>query len=525
VKAPGRTARRILVAGIAVLIAGTALFLTWAARATPTVKDKVVAALNERFASQVELDSLTGSVIPRPRASGTGLRLRHNGRTDVPPLISIDGFEASANVLGLWRRPVRLHEVALDGLTILIPAGGLGKRNGDDAGDEAPHVAHPEKPSPIMIDRIVSRAARLEIRSSKPGRLPRVWEIHDLVMRDFGASGGSRFEAGLTNAIPSGRIETTGSFGPWHQDEPGLTPVSGEYTFKEADLDDIKGIGGLLSSVGRYDGVLERIEVQGQTETPDFSIDIAGRQVPLSTRFTAVVDGTNGDTLLERVEARLNNSTILARGSVVRAEDVKGRRVALDVRLDAARLEDILALAVDAAQPPLVGRVDMATSFLLPAGEADVIDRLQLEGTFRLAQARFTSFDVQQRIATLSRRGRGVEHDEGIERERVVSNLRGRFRLRNAALTFSQLTFAVPGSRVELSGSYDLRSEAMNFKGYLLTDATLADMTSGIKSLLARVAQPLFRREGGGSRLPIHIRGTRGNPEFGLDVGRVFGRD
>ena len=62
----------------------------------------------------------------------------------------------------------------------------------------------------------------------------------------------------------------------------------------------------------------------------------------------------------------------------------------------------------------------------------------------------------------------------------------------------------------------------MDVRGELLTDATLADMTSGVKSLLARRAQPLFRRKGGGSRLPIKISGPRAKPEVGRDVGRVF---
>jgi len=65
----------------------------------------------------------------------------------------------------------------------------------------------------------------------------------------------------------------------------------------------------------------------------------------------------------------------------------------------------------------------------------------------------------------------------------------------------------------------------MDFKGALLTEASLADMTSGVKSMLARVAQPFFRREGGGSRIPIKIEGTRNTPKFGLDAGRVFGGD
>lgn len=517
---------RILLGGLVLLIVAAGVFLSWATRATPHVRERVEAALNERFESQVAMDSLEAAILPRPRAAGTGLTLRHQGRTDVPPLITIPSFEASAHATGLFRTPVHLSTVSLEGLDIFVPPGGI---NGDKAPgekeeeDDGLHRPHAEKPSPLLIDRIESRSARLHIASRRPGRLPRVWDIHDLVVRDFGRSEGSRFEAGLTNPIPKGRVETSGMFGPWHADEPGLTPVSGEYVFKNADLDVIKGIGGILSSVGTFSGVLQRIEVEGQSETPDFSIDLAGQPVPLKTRFTAIVDGTNGDTFLERVEARLNESTILARGAVVRTEDVKGRRITLDVQLDGARLEDLMALAVKAARPPMTGRIDLKTTFLLPQGEADVIERLQLAGTFRLAQARFTNLNVQRRITTLSRRGRGEENDEGAESERVVSNLRGRFALRDAVLSFSELTFAVPGSTVRLSGSYNLRSEVMDFKGDLLTDATLADMTSGFKSLLARAAQPFFRREGGGSRIPIKIGGPRNKPQFGLDAGRVLG--
>ena len=504
--------------GILLAVVAAVAFLSWAMGATPRVKDRVVDALNERFESEVGLESLDGGVFPRPRASGTGLTLRHQGRTDVPPLISIRSFEASADVRGLVGTPVHLRTVSLDGLEIYVPPGGLSP----DDDDDEPHVPHAQQPSPLLLDRIESRSARLHVASRRAGRLPRVWDIHDLVMRNFGALDGSPFEAGLTNPIPRGRVETSGVFGPWHADEPGLTPVRGEYAFKHADLNLIKGISGILSSVGAYRGVLERIEVEGQTETPDFSIDLAGQPVKLTTRFKAIVDGTNGDTLLERVEARLNNSLILARGSVVRTEDVKGRRVTLDVHLDEARLEDILTLAIKSSTPPLVGRMDLDAAMVLPQGDADVIDRLQLRGTFRLAQARFANLNVQRRITTLSRRGRGEESDEGAERERVVSNLRGRFALQNAVLSFSELTFAVPGSTVRLRGTYNLRSEVMDFRGELLTDATLADMTSGVKSMLARVAQPFFRRDGGGSRLPIKIAGSREQPQFGLDVGRIF---
>ena len=513
--------RRLILSASVLLLVGIAVFLSWASRATPQVRDRIVAALNERFESQVALDTLQVGIFPRPEVSGSGLTLRHNNRTDVPPLITIDSFLAGAGLRGLFGQPLRLNEISLDGLQIRVPPGGVRITGDVNDHEEGEHVPHEMPPSPIFIDQIVSRTARLEIISRRPGRLPRVFEIHDLVMRDFGGNEGARFQAGVSNPIPRGRVETSGLFGPWHADEPGLTPVSGEYTFNNADLDSIKGIGGILSSLGKYSGVLERIVVEGQTETPDFSIDVAGQPVPLNTRFTAIVDGTNGDTFLERVEARINESLIVAHGEVARTEDVKGRHVKLDVEIDGARLEDLMRLAVKAATPPMTGQVDVATTFLLPAGDADVIDRLQLDGRFQLARARFANVDVQKKIATLSLRGRGQE-DALPDGNSVVSNLSGSFRMRNARLSFSNLTFAVPGAVVQLSGTYDLRAEEVNFTGDLLTDASLADMTSGFKSLLARVAQPLFRRKGGGSRLPIRISGARNKPSFGLDVKRVF---
>jgi hypothetical protein len=47
-------------------------------------------------------------------------------------------------------------------------------------------------------------------------------------------------------------------------------------------------------------------------------------------------------------------------------------------------------------------------------------------------------------------------------------------------------------------------------------------MTSGLKSLAARIVQPFFRRPGGGSKLPIKVTGTRNEPSFGLDVRKAF---
>ena len=86
--------------------------------------------------------------------------------------------------------------------------------------------------------------------------------------------------------------------------------------------------------------------MRGRTETPDFALTSAGNPMPLTTEFDAVVDGTSGDTILNSVRAVLGRSHIATRGRVVRAREVKGRLIKLDVNVDRARLEDLLRLAV-----------------------------------------------------------------------------------------------------------------------------------------------------------------------------------
>ncbi|HLG56090.1 MAG TPA: AsmA-like C-terminal region-containing protein [Vicinamibacterales bacterium] len=514
--------RRIIVGSCLLVATGATVWLAWGIR-PEHVRDRLIAAINERFDGHVEAESLDVSLLPKPSIAGTGVTLRLRDQGDVPPLITVPAFSASATFRGLIRRQIHLSHVSVERSEVHVPLGGL--KDAINSDDSKRHIPHPERPSPIVIDEIRSRETLLQIATRKPGKLPRIFEIHDVIMFGFGLPEGAKFSGNLTNAIPRGQIETTGIFGPWHTDAPRLTPLSGQYSFKNANLNDIKGISGILSSVGQYRGTLERIEVDGQTETPDFSIDVAGQPVPLTTRFKAIVDGTNGDTFLDSVEADLDTSKILASGAIVRDQDVTGRHVALDIRILQARLEDLMRLAVKANKPPMTGRIDLTTTFLLPAGEADVVDRLRLDGRFSLAQARFANLNVQQRLTALSQRARGKEEgDPTVEGESVVSKVRGRFVLRNARLEFKELNFAIPGAEVQLTGSYNLRGEDLDFHGDLLIEASLADMTSGFKSLLARLAQPFFRRPGGGSRLPIQISGPREKPQFGLEMRRVFRR-
>jgi len=171
----------------------------------------------------------------------------------------------------------------------------------------------------------------------------------------------------------------------------------------------------------------------------------------------------------------------------------------------------------------MVGALKLNTKFLLPPGENDVADRLRLDGRFAILKARFTSYDVQGKIEELSRRGRGKK-DEA-QTPPVASDFAGRFKLGDGRLALPEVSFDVPGARVELAGTYALKPETLDFKGQLLLDAKISQTVTGWKSVLLKVVDPLFKqKDGSGSVIPIRIGGSRNAPDFGLDVHRVFKR-
>src|SRR6185437_488585 len=124
-----------------------------------------------------------------------------------------------------------------------------------------------------------------------------------LTLRSVGRGLPMTYHAELTNPKPPGLIHADGNFGPWDASGPVNTPLSGQYTFRDADLSVFKGIAGILSSNGKFTGELDSIEVKGTTETPDFALKIGGHPMALHTEFEATVDGTNGNTVLHPVRA------------------------------------------------------------------------------------------------------------------------------------------------------------------------------------------------------------------------------
>jgi hypothetical protein len=149
-----------------------------------------------------------------------------------------------------------------------------------------------------------------------------------------------------------------------------------------------KGISGILSAVGTFGGTLERIEVHGVTDTPDFTVKAGSHPMPLHATYHAIVDGTNGNTLLEKVDASFLKTSLTAKGGVVKKPGADGRTVELDAVMDDARLENVLLMAVKAPTPPMAGALKLTSRFELPPGDRDVVDKLQLDGAFTIADGR-----------------------------------------------------------------------------------------------------------------------------------------
>lgn len=497
----------IAIAGVAV---GLLFLVSLPIAVEPRIKQRLVNALGERFDSEVQLESLTVSLLPRPRISGRGLVLRYKHRTDVPALVTIASFSGEAALAGLLSDPVRVSNVRLEGLEVNVPSGDMRVH---DHGPADPS----RETSPLIVRHLQSERAVVRILRRKPGDAPRVFEIGQLDMNDVGADHPWPFRANLTNPTPPGRIQTEGTFGPWQANEPSHTPLAASYRFENADLGVFDGIAGILNSSGSFRGVLERIEVDGTTSMPAFALADVGNGVPLETRFHSIVDGTTGNTLLQPVEATLRATKIHAAGGVVERKGQQGRTVELDVVIDAGRLEDILALAVKGRQPPMTGIIKLRTQFLLPPGNRDAIQKLQLDGNFSVDSAEFTKAQVQDKVDAFSTKARGVKDATP---DPVVSNFRGTFRMRDGAIQFSKVTFAVPGARVNVSGRFVLESAALDFRGTVRLDAKLSQLTTGVKSFLLRSVDGLFRHDDI-TVVPITIGGTADKPKVGLDFGKA----
>jgi hypothetical protein len=195
------------------------------------------------------------------------------------------------------------------------------------------------------------------------------------------------------------------------------------------------------------------------------------------------VDGTDGDTWLDDVDATLGRSHLQVQGKIVRVLAAEaggplhsiGHDIALTVNVDRGRIEDFVRLASKGPSPLLTGNLNLKTTLHIPPGPTAVHERMKLNGQFRLDEAKFASEKIQDRIESLSLRGQGRPGEvKTTDSASMRSQMQGDFRLADGVVTLPSLTYTVPGAVIQLKGTYGLEGGALAFTGTAKTQATVS---------------------------------------------------
>jgi hypothetical protein len=488
---------------VLVLLVGATIFLkvAWPFRQEAVIKD-----LEKTSLSKVRVGVFHTTYFPRPGCVLEHVTFQHNPKAGTSPLITIERVRIEANFAGLFSKHLKL--VRAEGMHLFIPPRG------------SEHFDTPQRSS-VVIDDLIADGATLEVGSAGNSSLK--FAFHGFTISNVGSSGPASFKATLSNAVPPAKITTSGKFGPWNSGDVGKTDVSGEYSFQEADLGAFDGIGGMLSSSGKFKGKLEHIEVEGVTDVPSFAVALSSHRVRLQTKFRAVVNAKNGDTFLEDVNVRFAKTSVSTRGSIAGETGQTGKTASLEMESTDGRIQDLLMLFSKSPRPPMSGTVTFRAKVSLPSQPRLFLERIELQGDFGIDAGNFSKPDTQHSVDALSRGARGEkppnDENDKPDPQSVLSDLKGHVLLKDGTARFSNLSFSVPGAFAQMQGTYDLISERVNLHGTLKTEEEVSKTTHGVKAVMMKMLDPFLKRKRGDYLTPVKITGTYEHPKFGLDIG------
>jgi len=517
----------LLAIAVTVGVGLTVLFIAahqMAQQVEPYIREQAVQFLEKRFDSDVTIGGLRVKVrdisplqllrgdmhAATARVEGENIVLRHKGRTDIPPMFVMSRFSFEIDLRVLFDSPRRVPIVTIHGMEINIPPKGERPEFNDGRGGNS------TTSTDVIFDKVVINDSRLTILPRDRKKTVLQFDLHNIRLQSAGKSVAMTYQASLRNAKPPGEILSTGTFGPWAAGEPGDSRISGEYEFDDANLGVFSGIAGILDSTGRFEGTLNSITARGQATVPDFRLKRAGNAVPLKTQFEVLVDGTNGNTILKPVVGTLGTTTFTTSGGVIKHESDARRTISLEVDMPKGNLPDLLTLAMK-GDTFMEGQIALKTKIDIPPLTGKVREKLILDGQFDITKGKFLRSTIQDQIDMLSRRGQG--QPKNMEIDEVVLAMGGRFRMEDEKITFRSLSFAVPGSGVDLSGVYDLDGDALDFHGTLKLDAKVSETMTGWKRWALKPVDPFFSKKGAGTFLRIQVTGSAKKPKFGRDKG------
>ncbi len=509
--ASNRTFRRWILIGASVIAIGALLAVILLSLNWPFTQAAVTKTLQDRFARDVRIRNFRRTYFP-PGCVAEGVEFLHRKRKDLPPLITVEKLTIRASYSALLRIHQTVNDIHVEGLHVRIPP------KARDGTKQVFPLTNSTSGKNVDIGEIATENAVLEFMPKEPGREAFILRIDHLALDHVSENDPVTFHTRFKNTEPPGEILSDGQFGPWNEDDPGTTPVSGSYVYQHVNLGVFEGIAGTLSSRGQYSGPLGHIEADGEVDVPDFEVSHSRHPVHLASKFHALIDGTNGDTNLTRVESHFGKTTVVTQGDVKGHPGGHGKTASLTVSVDQGRVEDLLWMFSHSARPAENGNMQLHAKVELPPAPPSFLRRLRLEGDFGIGGGHFANAGVQMPVNRLAESARGEKKDqEKLDPAVVLSNLKGHFAAQGGVARLSNVSFTEPGTLAEIEGTYSLLDTGVKLRGVLHTSGKLADTTTGFKSFVLKALNPFVKKQNI-TVVPFEINGTSSSPVFSLDL-------
>lgn len=476
----------------------------------PFTKQAVIDALQESSVRSVSIDHFYRTYFP-PGCVAEGISFLHRKHKNKPPLITIQRLIIEGSYARLFTVQRHMSLVRVEGMHVTVPPKG-------------PNGA----PSPVMpvtkntsgramkIGTVIADGTVLDFLPSRPGKQVLHLVLNKLALDGVGDSHAISYRATIFESKPPGEVQSSGQFGPWNPDDPGRTALSGSYTFRNANLAFFKAISGTLFSTGKFNGILDHIEVAGTTDTPNFHVTDTSHTRRLTTEFHAAVDGTGGDTFLDNVIGHFDRTTVEATGRVT-GDD--GKVTSVDFVGTDGRIEDLLNLFISSKRPPMNGSVAFRAHVEVPPGRESFKKKLRLVGDFGIGGGKFMNPRTQGSIGKLSESAEKAEKsDRPEDPATVLSHLKGHVVTRDGIAKLSNLSFSVPGAYARMYGTYSLIDYTVDLHGTLITTGKVADATSGFKALIVKAITPFFKKRASARIVHFKITGRYQHTTVSLDL-------
>lgn len=497
-------------AGLLGMIAASVLFY-FASVHWPYRYREIKPLLEDAFGSQVFIQSYHRTYFPSPGFVARGVRLHRRSAPNAPDI----GYADTMAVQGTWRNLLmlrrRVEKVEVAGLHVTIPPKGSRALAEDFPPGSSSDFTGPD----TSISHFLVHNAVLEIQD---GQGPGVqFKIPLLVMNGVAKNEPVSYVLQMRNPVPTGDISASGSFGPLNAHSLAATPLSGRFTFNSVQLKDVGDIRGVLASEGTFHGQLGAIAASARAHVPDFAV-AHGAPTAVDGSIECTVDGLKGDLAIQQISVKTGRTTLDATGAINGSPNATN----LDVVMQQGRAEDVLKPFIH-GEAPVEGPVRLrAHAYLAPASQGVFLHRLHVMGTFEVSSERITDKQTEKSLTDFSHRAQdpkqaGKQEGPGARRD-VLSSVGGSARIEEGVVSSPHITFAVPGAKTDLHGTFQLQSKAAHFSGMLTMQTDISHTTTGFKSILLKPLSPFFKKKHAGAVIPIAVLGTPGHYQVTQDL-------